>query len=93
MKTTILNVDDNEAGLYAKSRILKVAGFEVIEARTGHEALELVAQAQPSLVLLDVNLPDISGIEVCCRIKSDPETAAVLVLQVSATFVIASCNA
>jgi PAS domain S-box-containing protein len=90
MKIPILNVDDNEAGLYAKSRILKAAGFEVIEAKTGNEALDLVAQAQPSLVLLDVNLPDISGIEVCCRIKSDPATAAVLVLQVSATFVTAS---
>ncbi len=80
----ILNVDDNAAGLYVKSRILRQEGFVVIEAATGNEALRLVAAEQPVLVLLDVKLPDINGLEVCRRIKTDPATAATLVLQISA---------
>ena len=81
----LLNVDDTEALRYAKTRILQQAGFEVREAATGGEALDLVGEINPSLVLLDVKLPDISGIEVCRRIKvSHP---SVSVLQMSATFV------
>ena len=81
----LLNVDDEEALRYAKTRILQQAGFEVREAATGSEALDLVREINPPLVLLDVKLPDISGIEVCRRIKvSHP---SVSVLQMSATFV------
>jgi PAS domain S-box-containing protein len=85
-KTTILNVDDNEAGLYAKSRALRLAGFEVHEATTGEDALRLAYELKPQLVLLDVRLPDVSGIEVCRRIKTDPSIDFMLVIQTSATF-------
>jgi CheY-like chemotaxis protein len=61
---TLLNVDDDAAGRYAKSRILTRAGYEVLEAGTGADALQLVKQKRPSLVLLDVKLPDINGLEV-----------------------------
>ena len=83
----ILVVDDNEAGLYHKSRTLRTAGYTVLEAETGTEALERVREHRPRLVLLDVKLPDLDGLEVCRRIKSNPETASILVLQTSATFV------
>ncbi|CAG4890334.1 hybrid sensor histidine kinase/response regulator [Paraburkholderia gardini] len=83
----ILNVDDNEGARYAKTRILQRAGFAVLEAATGHEALSKVRDASPELVLLDVKLPDINGLEVCRRIKTDPETASTLVLQTSAAAV------
>ena len=82
---TILNVDDDEAALYATSRVLRKAGFAVIEARTGEEALEILRRERPPLVLLDVNLPGISGIEVCRIIKQDPATSSIMVLQMSAT--------
>ncbi len=82
---TLLVVDDDEAKRYLMSAWLRRAGHTVIEAGTGHEALAQVGAAE--LVLLDVNLPDISGYEVCQRIKSDPATAAVPVIQVSATAV------
>jgi len=85
-KTTILNVDDYEPGLYAKSRALQLAGLEVYEAMTGEQALRLTRELKPQLVLLDVHLPDVSGIEVCRRIKSDPSIASILVIQTSATF-------
>ena len=82
---TVLNVDDYEPGLYARSRTLRQAGFEVVEASTGGEALRLAALHKPAVALLDVNMPDMSGLEVCRRLKTDPDTAAVLVLHVSAT--------
>jgi PAS domain S-box-containing protein len=82
--TLILNVDDNDGARYAKTRILQSAGFRVVEAENGTDALEIARRDEPDLVLLDVKLPDINGIEVCRRIKSDPVTASILVLQTSA---------
>lgn len=82
---TILNVDDTDAMRYARTRILMRAGFSVVEAQTGQEALDLVARAQPDLVILDVKLPDMSGLDVCVRIKQ--AYPQVLVLQTSAAFV------
>ncbi|RZA34460.1 MAG: response regulator [Lysobacteraceae bacterium] len=82
--TLILNVDDNDGARYAKSRLLQGAGFEVVEATNGTDALEMVARLCPALVVLDVKLPDINGIEVCRRIKASPDSSMVLVLQTSA---------
>ena len=81
---TILNVDDHDAGRYAKSRILQLAGYRVVEAATGADALRLVREAKPQLILLDVKLPDVNGIQLCRTIKSDPLSAHVMVLQISA---------
>src|SRR5215475_15848504 len=59
----------------------------VVEAGTGEEALRLTTERSPRLILLDVNLPDVDGWEVCRRLKANPDTASVAVLQVSATHV------
>ena len=83
----LLVVDDNETARYGKCRVLRQAGFEVIEGADGSSALRLVKERKPRLVLLDVKLPDIDGWKVCREIKADPSTASVLVLQMSATFV------
>ncbi|HEX6373612.1 MAG TPA: ATP-binding protein [Longimicrobium sp.] len=82
----VLNVDDYEAGRYATSRVLRQAGFEVVDAATGEEALRLVQSEDPDLVLLDVNLPDLDGFEVCRRIKTAPETSTIPVLYLSAAY-------
>ena len=84
--STILNVDDDAAGRYAKSRILRRAGYQVIEAGTGSDALRLVKETQPQLVLLDVKLPDINGLDVCRTLKNDPSTKHIMVLQISASY-------
>jgi PAS domain S-box-containing protein len=81
----ILVVDDTEETRYSLARLLKRSGFEVIEAATGREALEL-ARACPDLVVLDVHLPDLSGIEVSRRLKQDALTRDIPILQISATF-------
>lgn len=83
---TVLYVDDAEAQRYAVSRVLRNAGFRVVEASTGQQALEMSAIG-PDLIVLDVNLPDISGIAVCKQLKAEERTARIPVLQVSATLV------
>jgi len=86
LQQSILNADDYAPGRYARTKILRQAGFDVIEAADGNQTLELVAERSPAVVLLDVNLPDMSGIEVCQRIRRNPKTAATTVLHISATY-------
>jgi PAS domain S-box-containing protein len=83
---SILFVDDNDLACYGLVRALRQEGFHVLQARTGTAALELVRQ-HPSLVVLDVSLPDISGFEVCRRIKKDPDTASIFVLHLSGHYI------
>ena len=82
---TVVVVDDYADSRALLAMYLRTEGFQVKEAATGMEALE-VAASQPSLMILDVNLPDIDGFEVCRRLKSEPRTAGITVLQVSATY-------
>jgi PAS domain S-box-containing protein len=81
----ILVVDDNAASLYATVRIIKAAGFEVVEATSGMEALEK-ADHSIGLIILDINLPDIDGLEVCRRLRARSETAYLPVVHLTATY-------
>jgi DNA-binding response OmpR family regulator len=81
---TILNVDDQEAPRYVKTRDLQQAGFLVLEASTGTDALRMVDQHEPPIILLDVHLPDIIGYEVCKQIKQ--QWPSIMILMTSATF-------
>lgn len=89
---TILSVDDNDAIRYSFTRYLREGGYEVIEARTGAEALELARQ-EPALITLDINLPDMDGYEICRRLKVDPVTRDIPVLHISASYVEATDRA
>jgi signal transduction histidine kinase len=80
--TTILVVDDDDGGRYLKAHILRKNGYVVAVAGTGQSAIEQCAIVTPDLVLLDVRLPDILGVEVCRRIKAS--FAGIAVLQTSA---------
>ena len=81
----VLLVDDNETTRYVFGRWLSRAGFEVIEASTGAEALDILATTMPELAVLDVNLPDASGFDLLEHIKE--RDASVPVVHVSATFI------
>src|SRR5215510_4191647 len=88
---TVLNVDGCEAGRRIKSDMLREAGYQVIEAGTGADALRQVVEQRPQLVLLSAEFPDQSGLEALSRIKAGaeftPKEGASLVLLISATFV------
>lgn len=81
----ILIADDREENRYVLSRVLEGAGHHCLKAGTGAAALE-IAKSLPDILILDVNLPDMSGYEVCQRIKKDPSTSSITVLQISASF-------
>jgi PAS domain S-box-containing protein len=82
---TILNVDDNDAVRYVKTRQLTEAGFRVVEAATGRDALRMARSLHPDLVLLDVKLPDISGFEVCHILRSEEGTRFIPIVHLTAT--------
>jgi two-component system, cell cycle sensor histidine kinase and response regulator CckA len=83
---SILYVDDDNANRLAFSMVLQHAGFQTREAATGTDALRLAAEG-PDLIILDVNLPDIDGFEVCRRIKAHPATSSIPVLHMSAVYI------
>ena len=84
-KLNLLLIDDSDCNRYAIRRILEKADYHVIEARTGEEGMALLGP-EVDLVLLDVKLPDASGFDICHRIKRDPRTSSVPVMQISANF-------
>ena len=75
----IVNVEDDRSSREAISEILRLEGFTVLEAATGKEALRIVAEAKPQLVVLDVRLPDINGYELCRRIRVQVGAAPVII--------------
>jgi DNA-binding response OmpR family regulator len=83
MTEKILLVDDDPALLYAYARIMAAAGYEVLQAETGEEGLRASRERHPDLVLLDAALPDGDGVEICRRIKSDPDLAGIFVIMLS----------
>jgi two-component system, NtrC family, sensor kinase len=85
-RATILVVDDREENRYIVSRTLLAAGYSVVQARTGQEALAKAGDL-PDLVLLDIRLPDMTGYEVCNRIKANPTTRGIPVVHLSASFI------
>lgn len=84
---SVLFVDDDALAYRGLVAALRREGFQVLQASTGADALRLVPQQQPSVVVLDVDLPDINGFEVCRRLKTDPATASIFVLHLSGHYV------
>ena len=81
----LLVVDDNPVVLMGLCEFLRSAGFEVIEARSGVEGLRFAREKSPDLVLLDVMLPDINGVDLCRRMKADPELRFLFVVLLSSS--------
>ena len=81
--TRILVVDDEPAVLEVFSMILRRAGYEVWEASNGQQCLQVTRERRPDLVLLDVRLPDLSGMDICRHIKADAALLDIFVVLVS----------
>ena len=80
----VLIVDDYEANITALRKLLEGQGYEVLTATNGRDALDLVHREHPDLVLLDVVMPDVSGLDVCASLKNVAETCLTPVVLVSA---------
>ena len=84
MAETILVVDDNEANMRLMNAVLKTRGYNLLEARSGEAALEMLATQRPSLVLMDVQMPGLSGIDVARTIRAMPALAALPLVAITA---------
>jgi putative two-component system response regulator len=84
MPNTILVADDHEPSLLGLEGLLALEGFNVVTALHGGHALLEFERRQPDLLLLDVKMPVMSGIEVCRRVKQDPDTRLVPVVLITA---------
>lgn len=83
MKRVMLMIDDDEQVVYAVSRFLKRKDWDFYGAFTGTEGLKKASELHPDVVLLDVQLPDMEGWEICRRLKSDAALSGVSVVMVS----------
>ena len=81
---TILIADDHEASRVGLGELLSLEGYHVVTAEDGEKALQEFQRIQPDLLLLDVNMPKISGMEVCRRLKGNPQTFLVPIVLITA---------
>ncbi len=86
-ETSVLVVDDNPATRYSTGRVLRSVGHSVLSAGSGMEAIALAVQAKPDIIVLDINLPDIDGFQVCRELRGRTETRGIPIVYLSATFV------
>jgi two-component system cell cycle response regulator DivK len=80
----ILVVEDNEKNMKLFRDVLLAKGYRTLEATTGGEAVELAAEHAPDLVLMDIQLPDIDGVEALGRLRADGRIASVPVIALTA---------
>jgi two-component system, cell cycle response regulator DivK len=84
MTATILYIEDNPMNMRLVRKMLKMGGYEMIEAVNGLDGLAMAAQERPMLILLDINLPDIDGTEVTAQLKANSELRHIPVIAVTA---------
>jgi two-component system, cell cycle response regulator DivK len=80
----VLIVEDNEKNMKLFRDVLEATGYDTIEATTGEEAVELALSNTPALVLMDVQLPGIDGVEALARLRRDERTESVPVVALTA---------
>jgi two-component system, cell cycle response regulator DivK len=80
----ILVVEDNEKNMKLFRDVLQATGYRTLEATTGGRAVELATEHRPDLVLMDIQLPDIDGVEALGQLRADERTASIPVLALTA---------
>jgi two-component system alkaline phosphatase synthesis response regulator PhoP len=81
---TILVADDESHILHVVSLKLRNAGFRILTAQDGQEALELAQLEKPDLIITDYHMPQLSGLELCQRLKQDPATSCIPAIMLTA---------
>jgi two-component system, cell cycle response regulator DivK len=84
MAKTVLIVEDNELNMKLFHDLLEAHGYRTIQTRNGIEALDLARQHRPNLILMDIQLPEVSGLEVTKWLKEDDDLRAIPVIAVTA---------
>ena len=84
MAHRVLIVEDNELNMKLFHDLLEASGMEILETRNGIDALKVAKAERPDLIVMDIRLPEMSGLEVTERIKSDPDLKPIPVIAVTA---------
>lgn len=84
MTAKILYIEDNPQNMRLVRKILRSAGYDVLEATEGLSGVAMAAREVPDLILMDVNLPDINGLEATARLKASPQLSWIPVIAVTA---------
>jgi two-component system, cell cycle response regulator DivK len=84
MAKTILIVEDNELNMKLFNDLLEARGYRVVQTTSGHEVLRLAREYRPDLILLDIQLPEISGLDVTDWLKEDDELKSIPVIAITA---------
>jgi two-component system, cell cycle response regulator DivK len=88
----VLVVEDNEKNMKLFRDVLVATGYQTLEATTGRQAVELAAEHMPDLVLMDIRLPDLDGVEALRRLRADERTASIPVLALTAQAMRGDCE-
>jgi two-component system cell cycle response regulator DivK len=81
---TVLIVEDNELNMKLFNDLLEAHGYITIQTRDGMEALQLAAEKRPDLIVMDIQLPEVSGLDVTRQLKQDPELRHIPIIAVTA---------
>lgn len=84
MAKTVMIVEDNELNMKLFHDLLEAHGYKTVETRSGVEAVELARAHRPDLIIMDIQLPEISGLDVTRKLKADPELKSIPVVAVTA---------
>ncbi|WP_298356698.1 response regulator [Rhodoblastus sp.] len=84
MKKTVLIVEDNELNMKLFNDLLEAHGYATVQTKSGVEAVGLARQHRPDLILMDIQLPEVSGLQVTQWLKDDPELAPIPVIAITA---------
>ena len=84
MAKTVLVVEDNELNMKLFHDLLEASGYDIIETRNGLEAIDLARTHRPDLILMDIQLPEVSGLEVTKWLKEDDDLRSIPVIAVTA---------
>jgi two-component system cell cycle response regulator DivK len=84
MSKTVLIVEDNELNMRLFNDLLERFGYRTVKTRDGAQAVPLAREHRPDLIVMDIQLPEISGLEITAKLKSDPQLKSIPVLAVTA---------
>ncbi|EJF88688.1 response regulator [Bartonella tamiae] len=84
MSKKVMIVEDNELNMKLFRDLVEASGYETVETRSGLEALDLARKSSPSLILMDIQLPEVSGIDIIKQLKADSELRHIPVVAVTA---------
>lgn len=84
MTKSVLIVEDNELNMKLFHDLLEASGIKILQTRNGADALEVAKRERPDLIVMDIQLPEMSGLEVTERIKADPDLRPIPVIAVTA---------